>query len=122
MVDVSAKLDDREARKLAALLETDPDVALRTCKIGLDQVAGHLEVLEHFLRLQRLKVDDQRIQGVEGLRHTPDLRALELTDPGKLTFALGPLRGLAQLEFLSVEKAGKELDVLAELPCLRDLA
>ncbi len=114
------QLSIRDMKRLAAFLETQPDVGLRV--FGSPDITD-LEFLRWFPKLSDLSIDYlYELESLDGLRHLPsNVQSLAIGDTRK-KLDLSDIRPFTELRSLRVEGAKKNLDSIGSLVQLEELS
>ncbi len=116
---LTSPLEDRDYRRLGALIAEQPRVLLRVVSPQITD----LEFLRFFPALRRLHFDLFGLRSSDGLQHlSPDLTYLGWgpTRSGRLTMKV--LSRFVRLQHLNLETQQRDLAVLGELRQLRQLS
>ncbi len=122
VLQFSSLPSDDELRRIAALLEPRPDVALRVYG-GYDGTISDLEFLRFFPFLRRFSVDAlyNQLVSLDGLRHLPPTLQRLLIGATKKRMSLAPIARFADLETLFVEGPHTDFEAISGLTRVEDL-
>lgn len=120
VVQFPQPLTDREYKRVAKLLSSHPEVALR----AYGSKFTDLEFLKFFTEVRHFQADYMyKLESIDGLRHLPmDLNSLVFGETKTARqFSLTLLHRFRELRSLYLEKHSKDIEVLGELTALEEV-